>query len=119
MSVTPIPATLRMHVLSLWGERCLACGGPYRVVMDHVVPESWGGPTDVTNLQPLCGPCNERKGYASCADHRPAGHPVMEQWRDEGRLTYSNIAPPAHLGLTQTSNGWVPGYSDEGVIACR
>lgn len=30
--------------------------------MDHVIPWSQGGPTELDNLQLLCGPCDIAKG---------------------------------------------------------
>jgi 5-methylcytosine-specific restriction endonuclease McrA len=107
MSRTPIPPRLREQVVRLWGDRCLRCGNSHPV-MDHVIPESWGGPTELTNLQPLCRLCNEAKGDRSAADSRPWDHPVMVTWSEYGFLDWpDNVAPPARLGLERTSNGWV------------
>jgi 5-methylcytosine-specific restriction endonuclease McrA len=44
------------------GRKCLACLSTVDTCMDHVVPISKGGPTVVSNLQPLCRPCNTLKG---------------------------------------------------------
>lgn len=47
-----------------YGNRCLKCGreGDYlSLTVDHVVPTSRGGRNDITNIQPLCGPCNSSK----------------------------------------------------------
>ena len=44
---------------------CLKCGQhePRIVlVMDHIVPLSKGGTSDITNIQPLCQTCNASKG---------------------------------------------------------
>lgn len=32
--------------------------------MDHVTPWSQGGPTELDNLQLLCGPCDIAKGVS-------------------------------------------------------
>ncbi|MGP5050185.1 HNH endonuclease [Brachybacterium alimentarium] len=43
------------------GHQCLRCGGA-ALSIDHVIPESLGGPTDRTNFQTLCRVCNSWKG---------------------------------------------------------
>lgn len=51
------------EVLSLGGEQCAHCGtktGPFH--MDHIIPHSKGGRTDLMNAQLLCAPCNLSKG---------------------------------------------------------
>lgn len=53
------------------GNRCLACGSAGPLTVDHVVPLAMGGSNGVENLQPLCNPCNVRKGR-SVMDYRPA-----------------------------------------------
>lgn len=47
------------------GLRCALCGAQKtrrELVMDHVIPWSQGGPTELDNLQLLCGPCDIAKG---------------------------------------------------------
>ena len=44
---------------------CMGCGrkfGPDEMQLDHIVPESRGGPDCFHNWQLLCGSCNQRKG---------------------------------------------------------
>lgn len=44
------------------GPPCVRCGAPATEV-DHIVPLSRGGdPYELTNLQPMCKPCNVAKG---------------------------------------------------------
>lgn len=52
------------HALcALYGYRCLSCKAVgVRLTADHVIPVSLGGTSDISNIQPLCGPCNSRKG---------------------------------------------------------
>ena len=46
-----------------FGNRCLSCGTQSRpLTADHVIPLSKGGSNTIENIQPLCGPCNARKG---------------------------------------------------------
>lgn len=47
------------------GWHCQVCGKELTkdtVTIDHIVPVSKGGTNDSANLQPLCRPCNTRKG---------------------------------------------------------
>lgn len=46
-----------------YGNKCLGCGRPdVKLTQDHVVPLSRGGSNWITNIQPLCMPCNASKG---------------------------------------------------------
>lgn len=52
--------------------RCLACGKQFtfeELTVDHVVPISKGGTSNIENLQPLCLSCNQSKG-ANTTDYR-------------------------------------------------
>ena len=47
-----------------YGFRCLSCMRklPYlKLTVDHVIPVTKGGSSDIDNLQPLCQPCNSQK----------------------------------------------------------
>lgn len=49
------------------GNICLKCGisgDDVLLTADHIVPLSKGGPNNIDNIQPLCGPCNSSKGTA-------------------------------------------------------
>ena len=41
--------------------KCLCCGRKARLTMDHIVPLSKGGGNDISNIQPLCMTCNNKK----------------------------------------------------------
>lgn len=41
--------------------RCAACGETSGIQVDHIIPFSRGGTSDVSNLQPLCAGCNYYK----------------------------------------------------------
>ena len=57
---------LRAYIRELWGHRCAYCGkaaweSRTRFEIDHVVPRSKGGPTNVGNLVWACRACNQAK----------------------------------------------------------
>ena len=58
---------LREYIAAQCGHRCIYCGkGDWedatRFNLDHVVPGSAGGATNIRNLVWSCQPCNQRKG---------------------------------------------------------
>lgn len=57
----PIPAEMRWAVWERDNYTCLKCGTRQHLAVDHIIPESKGGPTELDNLQTLCTPCNRRK----------------------------------------------------------
>lgn len=59
-----IPPSLRWLVWERDDFTCKDCGSRKQLSIDHIVPESLGGPTEESNLQTLCTPCNSRKGVA-------------------------------------------------------
>lgn len=65
-----IPASIRLQVITRDNGRCRACGiGDVDALQcDHIVPESRGGKTTLSNLQALCGVCNNRKGQTSVGE---------------------------------------------------
>jgi hypothetical protein len=53
-----------------YGNKCLSCGSMgVMLEADHVVPLTWGGSDDISNIQPLCGTCNRRK-FVNIVDYR-------------------------------------------------
>ena len=60
-----IPLHLRRRVLERDGYYCVFCDEDLRdaaIHIDHVIPESKGGPTTYDNLQVTCRKCNLAKG---------------------------------------------------------
>jgi 5-methylcytosine-specific restriction endonuclease McrA len=54
-------ADVRFQVLKRDGHRCRGCGATSEVEVlhvDHIIPVSKGGTTDLENLQTLCQTCN-------------------------------------------------------------
>lgn len=58
-----------------YGNRCLKCGKEGKMSVDHVVPLSKGGSNWITNIQPLCFPCNASK-HTETIDYRPKENQV-------------------------------------------
>ena len=67
----------RRKVLEIWDHRCGICGGdlrgqpvaparppvpPKSVTIDHILPLSKGGKSDLANLRPAHYRCNTRRG---------------------------------------------------------
>ena len=59
---------LRKKAISLYGSTCVFCGAKQtkykRVNIDHIKPRKYFPhlALDINNLQPLCSPCNKKKG---------------------------------------------------------
>lgn len=65
------PAQWRLAVSVYGGPHCLCCQATDRpLTADHVIPLSKGGRNVISNIQPLCLECNERKA-ARVMDYRP------------------------------------------------
>ena len=65
-----VPGSLRKEIFERDKYRCVYCGDHKSLCLDHVIPESKGGPTTAENLVTACTPCNSSK-----RDKMP------EQWR--------------------------------------
>lgn len=57
-----IPDSVRQLVYARDSYRCVTCGSPDYLTLDHIRPWSLGGSDDEANLQTMCQSCNSRKG---------------------------------------------------------
>jgi len=66
---------VREETFRRFGDRCLCCGGSFRMAVDHILPRSLypDHELDPGNLQPLCQSCNSRKSNRDTTDYRPEG----------------------------------------------
>lgn len=59
-----------LELCDFHGNKCLCCGKTdVKLTVDHVVPLKKGGSNLITNIQPLCLPCNLSK-YIKTTDYR-------------------------------------------------
>lgn len=58
------------EVIHAYGHKCLRCGSPERITVDHIIPLKKGGTDTKENVQPLCLSCNCWKGV-QILDFRP------------------------------------------------
>ena len=95
-----IPADLERRVLVRDGYRCVYCqrGGPTfedwaNLCIDHFIPESKGGLTNVENLVTACHNCNTMKAAYSFADIPAATKDLLTWWADMRRKWDTFYAP--------------------------
>lgn len=122
---------LRYDVLERDGHRCRSCGanprsdGEVILHIDHIVPESLGGPTNMDNLQTLCADCNLGKGNRYDTDLRrdaskqnpdsaqteveEISQPDREVWRSFDKKTPPKKTPPKKTPSKQQLADHVPG----------
>ena len=71
-AIGDVPADTRAILRVHFGEKCLVPGCVNVATdVDHIVALAGGGIHDISNFQPLCGPCNKAKGTKTI-DYRPA-----------------------------------------------
>jgi 5-methylcytosine-specific restriction endonuclease McrA len=100
----PLSRRLRAEVLA--PQRCAQCGRTpldheVVLVVDHKVPREWGGPDDISNLQPLCEECNAGK---------KAFYATYDEYADEIIAAAGHLEPHRRIGeLLKAFHGdWVP-----------
>ncbi|MEG4043758.1 HNH endonuclease [Microcoleus sp. Pol17_C1] len=60
----PIPPEVRKYVFTRNKYQCQSCGKTKletQLTIDHIIPLARGGSNDISNLQTLCGTCNQKK----------------------------------------------------------
>jgi hypothetical protein len=115
MSRTYVSVELRERVRAAARHRCGYClcaewftGFPMEI--DHLIPESLGGPTEEDNLWLACSLCNEHRGNRTAATDRATGEvvrlfdPRHQTWTDHFRW---NDTGEVIIGLTPTGRATV------------
>jgi len=77
----PIPDSLRFQVLKAASGSCQLCGISAKerpLDVDHIIPRSRGGKTELANLQALCSKCNRSKRNQDHTDFRSWPHPSAD-----------------------------------------
>lgn len=75
----PARGAIRSAILERDGHRCVRCGATETLEIDHILPQSLGGPTIADNLRALCKTCNAGRpvaGEALEADLRRDGFTI-------------------------------------------
>lgn len=96
MTKRSISRALRRQLVAEARGRCAYCRtattiSGARLVVDHIVPEAAGGPTEFENLCLACHSCNEFKGAQVESEDPDSGeivalyHPRRQRWRDHFR----------------------------------
>lgn len=57
-----ISEKMREEILKKYDYQCVKCHSKSKLEIDHIIPFSIGGKTDIENLQVLCKSCNLKKG---------------------------------------------------------
>lgn len=66
------------RLCTYYDHRCVCCGQKRRLTVDHVIPLTKGGTSNINNLQPLCRSCNSKK-HDQIIDYRPS----LPDWMGE------------------------------------
>lgn len=82
-----IAASLRWEVWERDNFTCRRCGVRRDLSVDHIVPESKGGPTTLSNLQTLCRKCNSSKGAGPRTKGRKPPPPKVGLYVKNGQHT--------------------------------
>ena len=75
---------IRAYVAQQWAHRCAYCGtkdweSARSFNLDHIVPRSAGGPTNIRNLVWSCQKCNQQKGSRNIQEFLSSRPEVLER----------------------------------------
>src|SRR5215831_15524524 len=112
-----IPKALRHAVIAAAQGRCAYCLSPERLMgvtfeIDHVIPSSAGGPTQLDNLCLSCPTCNRHKAQRLTAHDLLSSRSVrlfrpIEARKQEPAIHYKTGATTTRTPATTTkSTGW-------------
>jgi hypothetical protein len=115
MTETSIPASLRRRVLAEARGQCAYCHSLTAItgaksVIDHIVPDAAGGPTEFQNLCLACHACNAFKHARLEAQDPVTGeavplfHPRRQRWNDHLRWSLDGTMI---VGITPTGRATV------------
>ena len=92
--------TMREAILERDGYRCIRCSGEDRLQVDHILPQSCGGPHIAENLRTLCGKCNAGRPVAGKAldDDLAQDGFTVQSLRDKFGIDASIPDPHAQVG---------------------
>jgi len=107
--MTAISSRMRTHVARRAGNRCEYCGlsqdGQEAAFhIDHIVPQSVGGPTSTDNLALACVSCSLRKWARQAAidsesgEEVPLFNPRTQLWAEHFRWEGETIVPLSAIG---------------------
>lgn len=105
---THVSGLMRYEVLRRAKSRCALCGitrDERALDVDHIIPRSLGGKTEMSNLQALCYVCNRSKGNQDKTDFRnyipPSLNPGCQLCCSVQSVTVQNIRA---FALTEGEN---------------
>jgi hypothetical protein len=110
-----ISAQLREQVIANAGDRCAYCQSRQDLLgvsfeVDHIVPESAGGPTSLENLCLSCPTCNRHKARRLTVEDPVSGnvvplfHPLKQAWAEH--FTWSSDGTEV-IGLTSVGRATI------------
>ena len=85
---------LKQELMKRQNNTCVYCGYRRRATsldIDHIIPAVKGGSNDISNLQVICRPCNQRKGDQTDEEFRTR----------YGRLVPSTLLTPPRRRISQ------------------
>jgi 5-methylcytosine-specific restriction endonuclease McrA len=90
-ALIPFTSHQKAERFSMWGGRCWVCGVADATQDDHVKPISLGGSHCLSNLRPICVPCNASKGskwpLTGAMKKANFRHPAPRSGSDAGERT--------------------------------